>query len=83
VGASTVFSPSGLLESMLLPFPAGQAYDIHRTADHYGMDVELSVGAAAQEKQPEERGSWYDKERRRVFVNMPIGLPYSFDEGWF
>jgi hypothetical protein len=49
VGASTVFSPSGLLENMLLPFPVGQVYDIHHTTDHSGMDVELSVSGAAQE----------------------------------
>jgi hypothetical protein len=69
---------------MLLPFPAGQAYDIHHTADHSGMDIELSVGAAAQEEPPEERGSWYDnQELHRVFANVPIGSPHSFDEGWF
>jgi hypothetical protein len=72
---------------MLLPFPAGQAYDIRHPADHSGMDVDLSAGAAAaeaQEESPEERGSWYDNQvLRRVFANMPIGSPHSFDEGWF
>jgi hypothetical protein len=83
VGASTVFSPSGLLENMLLSFPAGQACDIHHTSDHSIMDVGLSVGAAAQEEQLEEHGSWYDnQERSSICADMPIGSPHLFDEGW-
>jgi hypothetical protein len=87
VGAANVFSPSGFLEDMMLPFPEGQAHDIHYPADHSGMD-ELSVGAAAaevQEEPAEERASsWYDnQELRRLFTDMPIRSPQSFDNDWF
>jgi hypothetical protein len=61
--------------------------DIYHPAVHSGKDAGLSAGAAAaeaQEEPPEERCPWYEnQELRRVFADMPIGSPHSFDDGWF